>query len=61
MNAVPVGTATISRQERKRVPPPASRKRTHPIDPWIKSWIDNVIVPALVDEWLLRGQKGVAA
>jgi hypothetical protein len=24
------------------------------IDPAVRSWIDNVIVPSLVDEWLAR-------
>jgi hypothetical protein len=30
---------------------PRSPRRRGPIDPVLKSWIDNVIVPALVDEW----------
>ncbi len=44
-------SATISRQEAKNVLRPTARKTTPRIDPGIKSWIDNVIVPALVDEW----------
>jgi hypothetical protein len=49
--SVPAGSATISRQEEKRAMRPVARKNTALIDPEIKSWIDNVIVPALVDEW----------
>jgi hypothetical protein len=45
------GSVTISRQEAKNVLRPTARKSTPEIDPGIKSWIDNVIVPALVDEW----------
>jgi hypothetical protein len=30
---------------------PLAPCRRSPIDPVLKSWIDNVIVPALVDEW----------
>jgi hypothetical protein len=45
-------SVTISRQEAKNVLRPIAKKGMMPIDPGVKSWIDNVIVPALVDRWL---------
>jgi hypothetical protein len=38
----------------------AVRNRVHPstpLDPQVKSWIDNVIVPTLVREYLLSEKK----
>jgi hypothetical protein len=44
-------SVTMSRQGTKNVLRPTARKRIQQIDPGIKSWIDNVIVPALVEQW----------
>jgi hypothetical protein len=40
----------------------AKRTRVHrkPIDPAIKSWIDNVIIPALLDRWNSRPERQAA-
>jgi hypothetical protein len=34
------------------------RERRSNIEPAIKSWIDNVIVPALVRKWIASGTRG---
>ncbi|HWY49692.1 MAG TPA: hypothetical protein VNX70_20055, partial [Bryobacteraceae bacterium] len=50
---------TILERRGQDMPGPASRKSrrspmTASIDPQIKAWIDNVIAPALVDQWFSR-------
>lgn len=61
MNVANSRPVTITRQEGKRMPRPATTKNAAPIDPRVKSWIDNVIVPALVDEWIgSRGSRAAA-
>jgi hypothetical protein len=52
---------TIARQEAERMRWMASMKNTTSVDPRIKSWIDNVIVPALVDEWIVSRASKAAA
>lgn len=47
------GTLFVRRHEESGVSPTRRiRSRLRPaIDPTLKSWIDNVIVPTLVDQW----------
>lgn len=47
------GSVTISRQEDMQRPATA-RKTSPPIDPAVKSWIDQVIAPAIAEQWLSR-------
>ncbi len=35
----------------------SSRKQTNKLDPALKSWLDNVIIPALVREYLAEIEK----
>lgn len=50
--------ANITRQMRT---PSINARSAKPIDPAVKSWIDNVIVPALVEEWRASGGSQAAA
>jgi hypothetical protein len=36
-------------------------RRRGAIDPVLKAWIDNVIVPALADQWAARQASGMAS
>jgi hypothetical protein len=48
-----VGTLCLREEEQgvSRRRQALSPRRRESIDPVLKSWIDNVLVPALVDEW----------
>lgn len=53
-----VGRTEIVRAQRSgSVPPKSLGKRPHKLDPALKSWLDNVIIPALVREYLAEIEK----
>jgi hypothetical protein len=47
----------VKRRERR----PLGQHERVPIDPRVRSWVDNVIVPALLDRWVSENGSGAAA
>lgn len=47
----------VKGHERRR----QSQHERAPIDPRVRSWVDNVIVPALLDRWASEKASGAAA
>lgn len=45
------------KKKRKRSKPRSVSNRKSPLTPQLKSWIDNVIVPILVKEYLTSGEQ----
>jgi len=45
------------KKKRKRSKPRSVSNRKSPLTPELKSWIDNVIVPILVKEYLTSGEQ----
>ncbi len=61
--AADTGTLLIQQMEQPDMSPArcVRPQRHRAIDPKLKSWIDNVVVPALLDKWTKRREDGVAA
>lgn len=51
------GTEIVRRQPSGSMSPKRVGKRPHKLDPALKSWLDNVIIPALVREYLAEIEK----
>jgi hypothetical protein len=68
LNARTIDAATLSSQGVREMTEPCSRKsstaagrRKAPINPSVKAWLDNVVVPVLVEQWDTESVPGVPA